>query len=47
MNGKGKATSSNDSISLVQGTILFIAANEEVVFHSDENLLLYCGRTQQ
>lgn len=45
--GKGKASGSNQDISLQQGTLFFISAGEEVKFESSEDLLIYSARTRE
>lgn len=47
ISGKGKVHGSNQDISLIQGSLFFISAGEEVKFESNEDLLVYCARTRQ
>lgn len=47
ISGKGKVHGSNQDISLIQGSLFFISAGEEVKFESNEDLLVYCARTRE
>lgn len=47
ISGKGKVHGSNQDIALIQGSLFFISAGEEVKFESNEDLLVYCARTRE
>lgn len=47
ISGKGIVHGSNQDITLLQGSLFFISAGEEVKFESKDSLLVYCARTRE